>query len=287
MSSPQRTRILLLLLLPVLGLALGLGVLAWRHFYPVTLAAGWSLRVLHDGLEKVSALVEDDEGGLFVSQELQDGKGRILRLHADGSVAHVLNGLSKPDGLVRYRGGLAITQEGGRLPLFWLKGDRLTALFNGENFEGVASDGNYLYAIEDKPSGRLLRYDPDTDETTVLRDGLVEGEGVSICPDGRVLYVEKGKGRVREWRSEGNDRTLVEGLNQPGFLLCSASGVWISEDATHMARLLWLDTDGQLQVVADHLRSAQTLLEVAPGRFLLAEQGRNRILEIQRTPQEI
>ena len=54
-----------------------------------------------------------------------------------------------------------------------------------------------------------------------------------------------------------------------------------------MARLLWLDTDGQLQVVADHLRSAQTLLEVAPDRFLLAEQGRNRILEIQRTPQEI
>jgi hypothetical protein len=36
------------------------------------------------------------------------------------------------------------------------------------------------------------------------------------------------------------------------------------------------------QVVLSHLRSAQTVLALEPGHLLVAEQGRNRILEINR-----
>ena len=49
-----------------------------------------------------------------------------------------------------------------------------------------------------------------------------------------------------------------------------------------MARLLLMDKSGTQHVVLDHLRSPQTLLPVAPRRYLLAEQGRNRILELNR-----
>jgi hypothetical protein len=39
-----------------------------------------------------------------------------------------------------------------------------------------------------------------------------------------------------------------------------------------------------LRVILEHLRSGQTILPVAPGRLLVAEQGRKRILEISRIP---
>jgi hypothetical protein len=50
-----------------------------------------------------------------------------------------------------------------------------------------------------------------------------------------------------------------------------------------MARLLFLDKEGKDHVIVSHLRSAQTLLQLSDGSFLLAEQGRNRILKIQRS----
>jgi hypothetical protein len=75
---------------------------------------------------------------------------------------------------------------------------------------------------------------------------------------------------------------VLTGLNQPGYLLCNAEGLWITEDATHLARLLRLAPDGQLHTVLSHLRSAQTLIETRPGHYLLAEQGRNRVLSLQR-----
>jgi sugar lactone lactonase YvrE len=56
-----------------------------------------------------------------------------------------------------------------------------------------------LFAIEDKSPGRLLRFEPDTQTLTVLRAGLDEGEGVSVCPDGRLFYTEKAKGWVKQW----------------------------------------------------------------------------------------
>jgi hypothetical protein len=37
---------------------------------------------------------------------------------------------------------------------------------------------------------------------------------------------------------KGDDRVIAEGLNAPGFVQCTEDGLWITEDATHMARLL-------------------------------------------------
>lgn len=257
---------------------------AWRHLYPVAAGNGWAYRVFHAQIPRVSALLRDEQGGLFISQEFARGKGSILRRSSDGELQTVLDGLSKPDGLALFRGGVAVGQEGGRFPVLLLQGDRAAALFESDRVEGIASDGHYLYAIEDKENGRLLRYEPGSGEAVTLRDGLSEGEGVAACADGRLYYTEKAKGWVKQWQASGEDRLVQAGLDDPGFLLCSAEGLWITEDTTHMARVLLLDPAGQLQVVLDHLRSVQSIIALAPGRYLLAEQGRNRILELNRLP---
>lgn len=271
-----------LLLFVVAALAPALAYPAWRHLYPVLAAPGWDYRVFHDGIERVSALVREPRGALFISQEFADGQGTILRRRLDGRLEEVLHGLAKPDGLALYRDGVALSQEGGRLPVLLLHGEQSEPLFSADNVEGIASDGHYLYAIEDKKLGRLLRYDPTTGEVLTLRDGLDQGEAVTVCADGRLFYTEKRKGWVKQWQAGGADQLVQANLHEPGFLLCNADGLWISEDSTHMARLLLLDPAGQLQVVLQHLRSAQSIIALEPGHYLLAEQGRNRILELTR-----
>ncbi|WP_369959129.1 hypothetical protein [Pseudomonas benzenivorans] len=257
---------------------------AWRHLYPVEAGGGWGYQVFHENIPRVSALVRDARGALFISQEFDDGQGTILQRSRDGSLKTVLSGLSKPDGLALYRDGVAVSQEGGRLPVLLLGGDQAKPLFTSDSVEGVASDGHYLYAIEDRHHGRLLRFDPQSAELVTLRDDLDEGEAIAACSDGRLFYTEKKHGWVKQWQAGGQDILVQDGLNDPGFLLCSDDGLWITEDATHMARVLLLDRAGQLQVVLDHLRSVQSIIAVAPGRYLLAEQGRSRILQLDRLP---
>ncbi len=222
-----------------------------------------------------------------MSQELQDGKGLVFRIAADGSRDTVLDGLSKPDGMASFRDGIAISQEQGASPVFWWHAQQARPLFDGIQVEGVASDGRYLYAAEDRDlDGRILRYDPETGGLTVLREGLQRSEGVAACPDGSVFYTERNvatscvcmRGRGRG----GAERTECTEL-----LLCDSEGLWITEDSTHNARALLLPPDGPLQVIVRRLRSAQSLLPIGPGRYLLAEQGRDRILEIERQKSEL
>ena len=90
---------------------------------------------------------------------------------------------------------------------------------------------------------------------------------------------------MKRWRPDGGDELVLGSLNAPGFLMCDDEGLWVTEDATHRARLLLLDhRGGSVQVILRHLRSAQTVLSLAPGRLWIAEQGRGRILEVERSP---
>ena len=242
-------------------------------------------RVFEEGIPRVSALALDADGGLYYSEELRNRRGRIVRRAADGFRHVALAGLSKPDGLLAYRGGIAISQEQGEFPLHWLHDGKITTLFTGRNVEGLSTNGHYLYAIEDdKQNGRILRYDPDSRKLAVLRSGLIEGEGIAVCPDGNIFYAEKGRNRIVRLRADGQSQVIRQDLNEPGFLFCDGEGLWITEDATHNARLMLLGPDGDLRVIARRLRAAQTFLPLGGGRFLLAEQGRNRILELERLP---
>ena len=255
--------------------------LGWQHYYPVQTAEGWSFKVHLDGIPKVSAMVVDQRGNLYVSQEFNNQRGVVFRLQPDGTRQNIMTGLSKPDGLVLFQDGVAASQEGGKHEILWWRAGKTEILFEGDSIEGMASDGRHLFAVEDlKRGGRLLKYDPEKKQTTTLRDGLEEGEGVAVCPDGSLVYTEKMKGWIKRFMPGGKDEVIARGLNTPSFLMCNSEGLWITEDLTHGARLLLLDASGATHTILTHLRSPQTVISIAPARFLVAEQGRGRILEL-------
>ena len=258
-----------------------LGFFAWQSFYPVSAARGWSVQVLHRDVPKAASLMPLADGSLMVSQELDDAKGSIVRILKDGTREVVVGSLSKPDGLFATRGGWVFSQESTDLPVSFLKDGVVTELFRGESVQGLWDDGDYLYAIEDrKPFGRLLRYRWSDQSLAVLRDQLQEGESIVRCTDGRMLYTEKKKGVVRELTEDGNDPVVLAGLNKPTFLMCDERGLWVNEDSTHRARLLLIDKQGHQRTILSFLKAPQSIVPTGRGTYLLAEGGRDRVLEL-------
>ncbi len=269
------------LLAAALLVSAALTFFAWQYFFPVQAASGWSYRVAYDGVQKAAGLARDAGGGILVSQELQDGRGNILLMQPDGDREVVVEGLSKPDGLLSARGGLVFSQESGDKPVSFLQGKRVSELFEGDQVQGLWDDGRYLYAIEDrKGNGRLWRYRWDDRQLSVVRDNLSETESITRCTDGRMLYSEKETGVIRELREDGRDPVVIEGLRNPTFMLCDEQGLWISEDSTHRARLLLVDAQGEQTTVLSFLKAPQAILPLDDGRYLIAEGGRDRVLEL-------
>lgn len=267
-------------LLGVMGIA-ALGFFAWQSFYPVSAAAGWSVKTVHRDVPKAASLMPLPDGSLMVSQELDDAQGSIVRIHPDGHREVVVANLSKPDGMFAARGGWVFSQETGNAPVNFLKDGVVTELFRGENVQGLWVEGDDLYAIEDrKQDGRILRYRWSDQSLTVLRDQLHEGESITRCTDGRMLYTEKAKGVVRELTDSGSDPVVLAGLNKPTFLMCDQRGLWINEDSTHRARLLLVSPEGKQRTILAFLKAPQSIVATGRGTYLLAEGGRNRVLEL-------
>nr|WP_240995310.1 MULTISPECIES: hypothetical protein [Pseudomonas] len=258
-----------------------LGFFAWQSFYPVSTASGWSVRVLHRDVPKAASLAPLPDGSFMVSQELDFAKGSIVRIRPDDSREVVVSHLSKPDGMFATHGGWVFSQESAGKPVSFLKDGVVTELFKGESVQGLWDEGDDLYAIEDRtPFGRVLRYRWSDQSLTVLRDQVQEGESIVRCTDGRLLYNEKKKGVVRELTADGSDPVVLSHLNQPTFLMCDERGLWVSEDATHRARLLLIDKQGRQQTILSFLKAPQSIVATGRGTYLLAEGGRNRVLEL-------
>ena len=270
-------------LIGLMGMAT-LGFFAWQSFYPVSAAPGWSVQTVHTDVPKAASLMPMLDGSLMISQELNDAKGSIVRIHPDGQREVVVGSLSKPDGMFATHGGWVFSQETGDAPVSFLKEGVVTELFRGENVQGLWVEGDDLYAIEDsKDNGRLLRYRWSDQSLTVVRDQLHEGESITRCTDGRMLYTEKKKGVVRELTDDGSDPVVLAGLNKPTFLMCDERGLWVNEDSTHRARLLLIDKQGQQQTVLSFLKAPQSIVRTGDGTYLLAEGGRNRVLKLVST----
>ncbi|BBH46417.1 SMP-30/gluconolactonase/LRE family protein [Pseudomonas sp. KU43P] len=258
-----------------------LGFFAWQSFYPVQASNGWDVAVVHRDVAKAASLLVQADGSLLVSRELDDGRGSILKITAQGERVVLIDKLSKPDGMVAAQGGWVFSQEGGRAPVSLSRDGQVTHLFEGDSVQGLWNDGDYLYAIEDrKGNGRLMRYAWASGQLEVLRSNLTETEGLTRCADGRLLYTEKGAGKVRALAEDGQDPVVVEGLRNPTFLMCDQRGLWISEDSTHRARLLRVDADGTQHTVLTFLKAPQAITPDGKGGYLLAEGGRNRVLQL-------
>lgn len=262
-------------------LAATLGFFAWQTFYPVQASDGWAVEVLHSKVDKAASLLPQADGSLIVSRELDDGRGSILKITPQGDRVVLVANLSKPDGMVAAQGGWVFSQEGGHAPVSLSRNGQVTRLFDGESVQGLWNEADHLFAIEDrKGNGRLLRYDWQSGQLDVLRSGLSETEGLTRCGDGRLLYTEKAAGVVRALSDDGQDPVVVSGLRNPTFLLCDQRGLWISEDNTHRSRLVRVDADGSQHTVLTFLKAPQSIVPDGKGGYLLAEGGRNRVLQL-------
>lgn len=258
-----------------------LGFFAWQYFFPVQAASGWSYKVAYPDVQRASGLLALPDGDLLVGQELQNGRGSILRIAADGQRQVQVSNLSKPSGIISVAGGWAFSQETSGAPVSLIRDGEMTGLFNGENVQGLWDDGDNLYAIEDrKDDGRLLRYNWHDQSLSVIRERLTEAESVTRCLDGRMLYATKAQGVVRELTAEGDDPVVLDDLNKPTFLMCDSRGLWVSEDSTHRARLLLIDAQGQRHTILSFLKAPQAIVPTSRGTYLLSEGGRDRVLEL-------
>lgn len=274
----------LLLACAVLVLA-ALGFFAWQSFYPVQASGDWSFQVAYRAVPKAASLAPLPDGSLMVSQELRGSTGSIVRIRPDGQRETLVGNLSKPDGMTAAQGGWVFSQEEGEAPVSLLKDGKVTPLFSGINVQGLWNDGEDLYAIEDrKGDGRLMRYRWSDGSLTVLREGLSETESITRCSDGRLLYSEKEAGVVRQLTEDHSDPVVLSGLNQPTYLMCDHRGLWISEDSTHRARLLLVDPQGEQRIVLSFLKAPQSIVPTDRGTYLVAEGGRDRVLELLPPP---
>ncbi|TWH63928.1 hypothetical protein LX59_02992 [Azomonas agilis] len=256
---------------------------AWQHFYPVTPHSGWSYQERLTDIQSPGAILLDSQKNIIVTEELTKSRGKIWKINPEGLRQLLVDNLSKPDGLALYNEGIVFSQEAGPFPVNLLRDGKIEPLFNGTNVQTLTVEGEYLYAIEDRKGyqGRLLQYHAKTNSLNILRDNLDEAEALVICPDGQRFYTEKDRGLVKKFSEDGQDSIYLQGLHQPGSLFCDAQGLWVSEDRNHRARLLLRKPNGELQTILSFLKSPQVLHPIAPGHYLLAEGGRDRILELK------
>lgn len=276
-----------ILLVIFLAILLGGSFLLWQRYYPVVAAKNWQYKVLHNNLEKVSAIYKKPDGSLIVAEELSKQQGRISHIDNNNQRTVLFDNLDKPDGIIELEDGIVFSQEAGHYPVNYLnlENNKLSPLFKGTNVQGLLVNGNNLYAVEDRgKKSQILRYNLTTKKLDIIRSNLKEAETLAICPDGKKYYNEKGKNYVRLLTQDRTDPIILDSskTRNPSILQCDQRGLWISEDNSNNSRLLLLKPNGKLKVILSHLRAPQQLLQISQDKYLLAEGGRDRILELEK-----
>ncbi|MFN2529937.1 MAG: SMP-30/gluconolactonase/LRE family protein [Pyrinomonadaceae bacterium] len=170
--------------------------------------------------------------------------GRLIQLQPDGGNPRVFaNTYGRPLGLVFDGGGNLIVADAlkgllsvdpaGQVKTLTTEADGLR--FGCTNDVDIAADGTIYFTdasskypltqftadlLEHQPNGRLLAYDPKTQQTHTLLANMYFANGVAISPDQSfLLVVETGLYRVRRlWLSgekEGQSESFIDNL--PGF----------------------------------------------------------------------
>jgi sugar lactone lactonase YvrE len=243
-------------------------------------ARGWHYRVAATDLPAVDNLVHGADGHLYATLELDEKKGRVVRVR-NGVAETVLGGLSRPDGLAARGRRLYVTEEinEGRVLELALDGSEQNALTTLHNPEGIAVLANGdLVLGEDSVNGRLVQWRRRDGVVETLIGGLNRPEGLAVAPDGTIYVAETGTGRVLSWK-DGKLRSVVDDLDEPDQVKLAPDGaLWITEDSPR-GRLLRLK-DGALETILSGLNAPQGMACAADGGLYLAEQGRGRILYV-------
>ena len=238
----------------------------------------WHVTSAFDHLPEVSG-IQIDGDTVYVTYETRQHDGELVGLKGNSRFTMV-TGLQKPDGLAISLNSLVYTQEFGLAPVIELTDGISTHLFDANGAEEIDStDDGDVYVVEDREQGRVLKFERSTRQVSILASGLEEAEGICAMETGDVYFTEKGKGEVYRIRQDTIELYL-KGLSNPGYLYCdeSTQSIWITEDRRNFGRLLRSRSAQDYSVIASGLKSPQSIAFHSADSFLLAEQGRDRIL---------
>ena len=170
--------------------------------------------------------------------------GRIIRLTTNGDIEELANTGGRPLGIqfdavgnliiADAEKGLLSLSEDGTLTTLTTEVDGQRMIFVDDL--AIATDGRIFFSdasqhfrygeetmelFERRPSGRLLVYDPASQETKVLIDNLYFANGVALAPDESfVIVVETFEHRIMRYWIEGPKAGTrdVFAENLPGYL---------------------------------------------------------------------
>ncbi|PHS59447.1 MAG: strictosidine synthase [Alteromonas sp.] len=156
-----------------------------------------------------------------------------------------------------------------------------TTKFSAKAYGGTLS-GSLLEILEHKGNGRLLAYNPNTNVTTVLMDGLVFANGVAISHNQQyVLVNETGSYRVLRYFIAGPKTGLVDVFidNLPGFpdniATAPDGGYWVGFASPRSASLDDLSNSPFLRKVVQRLPASLRPKAKAYGHVIkLNKQGK-------------
>jgi sugar lactone lactonase YvrE len=221
---------------------------------------GDSIWVAAEGLAHPEGICALPSGSLLVTEDVMDG--RLLRLDPAGGMEVLAEGLSGPEGVCRLRSGAAAVSwsnaQSGGVP-FPLRSGVRTYPGGGGLFDRstvyslsdlVCDSSGVLYAAVES-SGLLtwhsiLALHPDSADARPFCRGLFSAEGLCTTQGGFPLYaVEENRG---------------------GF-----------------GRVVAVEADGSLRVVADSLPSAEDVVVLPDGSLAVSVDGTGQVLRIPLT----
>lgn len=147
------------------------------------------------------------EGGFYVA----DAYRGLLRVTS--TVVEVLADRDTDGGAIRYADDLDVAPDGA----VWFT-DASTKF--GAEASGGTLAGSYLELFEHGRTGRILRWDPETGETTEELGSLSFANGLAMGPTGEwLLFIETGEYALRRLWIDGPRAGDVEDVltNLPGF----------------------------------------------------------------------
>lgn len=198
--------------------------------------------------------------------------GRIVRLNADGTVTDLAHTGGRPLGLEYAPDGTLYVADARRgLLRVDLATRAVTVLldkaegiaFHCVNDLEIAKDGTLYFSdssavwgldqatediLDQRPSGRVLKYDPRTDsDALVLARDLVFANGLALSLDEKQLFIAE-TGRYRIWRLwlSGDKKNLKEVVieNLPGFPdnldMTPRGTIWVALISTRKRAIDWM-----------------------------------------------
>lgn len=184
---------------------------------------------------------------------------RIQKLSADGSVSTVLDNAGTNGMAVDAQGNLVTANHKAsgivRINPITLQQSTVVNQYNGAPFNSpndlaIAADGTIYFsdpsyqhdpALPGQPSTNVYRRAPNG-SVTVVDSTLTQPNGVTLSPDGRVLYVATGAGSVRAYPIVGGlpqaGSNFLTGLESPDGMAVDCFGnLYVTEHTAQRVRV--------------------------------------------------